>query len=164
MPDLNNTMITLLIVLVALLIVVVLLVAALLLLRHRRKTRKVKGLPMHNENRLSTSSTHSFHRRTMARPSQSIHVLQEKQRFEDSSDAPPSSALPEIRITFPEEVDSSGKRQSGRVVMVHVGDKGVGMEPVMDRTPSYEQEGGGRFQSIDLERVGGLTEKETRAH
>lgn len=97
----------------------------------------------------------------MARPSQSVLVLQERSLLNDESTAPPSSTLPEIRITFPEEVDSAGKRQSGRVVVVHVGDTGMGMEPCMEKLPSYRQSGG-RFEEIDLERIGGLNEKETR--
>lgn len=96
----------------------------------------------------------------MIRPSESIYVYQEKQGFLEGP-SPPSSPLPEIRITFPEEYDDSGKRTSGRVVVVRVGDGSVGLEPVQENLPAYQQSEGGRFQSIDLERVGGLTEKES---
>lgn len=160
-PSLSNTMTTMLIVLVALLIVVVVLIGALLFLRHRRKVQKAARMPVYNDHRLSTSSVQSFHRRVMARPSQSVLVLQERALLDDPSTAPPPSALPEIRITFPEEVDSAGKRQSGRVVVVHVGDTSTGMEPVTEKLPSYQQSGG-RFDEVDLERVGGLMEKEIR--
>lgn len=77
-----------------------------------------------------------------------------------NSDSPPSSPLPEIRITFPEEFDESGKRTSGRVVVVRVGETSVGLEPLDEKLPLYEQEDNGRFHSVDLDRVGGLTEKE----
>ena len=156
---------TLVVVLLVLLIVIVALVGALLFFRQRRKTRKSDELPMYSEKRISTSSTHSHHRRVNVRPSQSIHIYHERQILENASEpSSPSSSLPEIRITFPEEVDASGKRQSGRVVVVHVGDSGVGLEPVTEKLPPYQRTEGERFHSVDLERVGGLveTEKESR--
>lgn len=71
--------------------------------------------------------------------------------------------VPEIRITFPDEQDESGRRKSGRVVVVRVTDTGVGLEPLYDekeeQLPAYEKEMGGRFHSIDMERIGGLKEK-----
>lgn len=71
--------------------------------------------------------------------------------------------VPEIRITFPDEQDESGRRKSGRVVVVRVTDTGVGLEPLRDskeeQLPAYEKEMGGRFDSIDMERIGGLKEK-----
>ena len=159
-PYLNHTMATLLTVLLILAIVTVLLVGALLFLRQRRKARKAYVVPAFDEKRISTSSTHSHHRRVTARPSQSIHIYSDKElRVDDYSEPSSPSSLPEIRITFPEEIDASGKRQSGRVVVVHVGDNGVGLEPVGDKLPPYQIEGE-RYQSIDLERIGGLDEKQ----
>ena len=159
---LNGTTSTLTIVLVVLLSITLILVGALIFLRQRRKTRQL-GLPMYSEKRTSTSSTHSHHRRITARPSQSIHIYHDKeiQVTETSAPSSPTSSVPEIRITFPEEVDASGKRQSGRVVVVHVGDTGVGLQPMDEKLPEYEQRDSG-FQSVDLEKVGGLMEKETR--
>ncbi|KAK3049499.1 hypothetical protein LTR09_009166 [Extremus antarcticus] len=160
---LNGTTSTLTIVLVVLVAVTLILVGALLFLRQRRKAQRLE-LPAYSEKRVSTSSTHSHHRRITARPSQSIHIYRDKEiRVSESSSAPPSptSSVPEIRITFPEEVDASGKRQSGRVVVVHVGDTGVGLQPMDEKLPEYEQRDSG-FQSVDLEKVGGLMEKETR--
>lgn len=164
-PALNHTMVTLLTILLVLAIITVFLVGALLFLRQRRKARKALGVPQIDEKRLSTSSTHSHHRRVSVRPSQSIHIYHEKEleaASRSSSEPSTPGSLPEIRITFPEEVDASGKRQSGRVVVVHVGDNGVGMEPADDeKLPAYQQTEGGRFQSIDLERIGGLEEKKS---
>ncbi|KAK5172753.1 uncharacterized protein LTR77_002873 [Saxophila tyrrhenica] len=155
---LNGTTTTLTIVLVVLLSITLLLAGALLFLRQRRKARQIDELPVYSDKRFSSSSIHSHHRRITARPSQSIHIYHDKEIRVSESSRPssPTGSVPEIRITFPEEVDGSGKRQSGRVVVVHVGDTGVGLQPVDEKLPA--------FQSVDLEKVGGLTEmeKETR--
>ncbi|KAK4631051.1 hypothetical protein CLAFUW4_03335 [Fulvia fulva] len=157
-------MVNLLVVLLVLLIFALLLVAGLLFLRHRRRVaRKQLALPQYDEKRLSNASTLSSHRRVMVRPSESVYVYQEKQSLVENSDSPPQSPLPEIHITFPEEVDAAGKRKSGRVVVVRVGDTGVGLEPVDDTLPAYRQNEGDRFQSLDLERIGGLVEKARNA-
>lgn len=73
--------------------------------------------------------------------------------------SPPGSPIPEIRITFPEEVDEGGRRKSGRVVVVRVGEHTVGMEPVNDNLPPYQQKDSDRYESLDLDRMGGLKEK-----
>jgi len=66
--------------------------------------------------------------------------------------------VPEIRITFPDEQDESGRHKSGRVVVVRVGEHSVGLEPLdEEQLPAYEREGG--FHSIDMDRIGGLKEK-----
>ena len=163
-PQLNHTMVTLLTILLVLAIVTILLAGALLFFRQRKKARRAQNPPAYDDKRISTSSTHSNHRRVNVRPSQSIHIYHDKElQVDDSSEPSTPNSLPEIHITFPEEVDAAGKRQSGRVVVVHVGDSGVGLEPVGDeKLPSYYQTEGGRFQSIDLERIGGLDEKDSR--
>lgn len=79
--------------------------------------------------------------------------------------SPPHSPdnVPEIHITFPdEEADEAGKRKSGRVVVVRVGDNAtVGMEPLHeDELPAYQKESNGSFYSIDMDDIGGLREKE----
>ncbi|KAM3423409.1 hypothetical protein BST61_g842 [Cercospora zeina] len=160
-PPFDRTMVTLLVVLLVLLIVALFLVAGLLYLRYRRRARKQNAeLPPYSEDdekRMSSMSTTSSHRRVMVRPSESVLVYQEKQSLAESSSSPPPSPLPEIRITFPEEVDDSGKRTSGRVVVVRVGDNGIGLEPV-EGLPAYQSDDE-RFESLDLDRIGGLVEK-----
>nr|OQO28526.1 hypothetical protein B0A51_06533 [Rachicladosporium sp. CCFEE 5018] len=156
----SSTMLNLLIAFLVLLIASVLLVGALLYFRQRRRSSKSQlALPLFNEKRTSTSSSHSSHRRIMVRPSEPIYVVQEKQNLMNNSDSPPPSPVPEIRITFPEEVDDAGRRTSGRVVVVRVGETSIGLEPVDDSLPTYQRDGK-RFQSLDLDRIGGLTEKE----
>ena len=80
---------------------------------------------------------------------------------ESSRPSSPSSPLPEIRITFPEEEDDAGKRKSGRVVVVRISENGgVGLEPYNDdHLPPYQKSDAERFQSLDLDRIGGLKEK-----
>ncbi|KAK0252985.1 hypothetical protein B0A54_09896 [Friedmanniomyces endolithicus] len=154
----SHVLAVVLVVLLTLLILALLLIAGLLFMRQRRRSRKHEVLPLYADKRVSTSST-SSHRRVLVRPSESIYLYHEKPGHGASSSDPPSpsSELPEIRITFPEELDASGKRQSGRVVVVRVGDTGVGLEPVAEDLPAYGA--GDRFQSLDLDRIGGLVEK-----
>ena len=68
--------------------------------------------------------------------------------------------MPEIRITFPEEEDEAGKSKNGRVVVVRISETGgVGLEPCGDEhLPKYQQSDAERFQSLDLDRIGGLKE------
>lgn len=153
-------MINLIIALLVLVLVALLLIGALLFYRQRRRAQtQHHGLPMYNDSRASTSSSH---RRIMVRPSESIYVYQEKKDLLETTESPPDSPVPEIRITFPEEVDEAGKRTSGRVMVVRVGETSVGLEPVKEKDdlPAYQKDENDRFQSLDLDRIGGLTEKE----
>lgn len=70
--------------------------------------------------------------------------------------------MPEIRITFPEEEDEAGKSTSGRVVVVRISETGgMGLELYSDENlPAYQQSDAERFQSLDLDRIGGLKELE----
>jgi hypothetical protein len=84
--------------------------------------------------------------------------LSEKRSLMDSPPASPPLTLPEIRITFPDE-----ESEKGRVVVVRMGDNAaVGLGPVdeaREQLPPYQPADGERFQSLDLERIGGLKEK-----
>ncbi|KAF2097493.1 hypothetical protein NA57DRAFT_77750 [Rhizodiscina lignyota] len=132
--------------------------------RNARRNQLVSELPIYNERGHQRSSNH---RRltittTASNNRESVFVIQEKENLMANSHSPPSSPIPEIRITFPEEVDDQGKRQSGRVVVVRVGEHSVGLEPVNETLPPYQESDSDRFHSLDLDRIGGLKEKDMR--
>ncbi|KAF2397253.1 hypothetical protein EJ06DRAFT_559363 [Trichodelitschia bisporula] len=149
--SLTPTVFNLLIALVVLFAVAACSVAGLFTLRLMRKKRAMAAeqLPVYSE---KPSNPRGLSIQT---PS---YANAEKQALMDEG-SPPTSPVPEIRITFPEEIDASGKRQSGRVVVVRVGEHSVGLEPVNDGLPPYAKEDG-RFQSLDLDRMGGLKERQ----
>jgi len=163
--SLSPTMVSLLITLLVIVIVGLLLIGALFFVRSIRKGRKEAELPLHNEKRQSKSSNHrrlTITASPRGKGSESIYVFQEKQNLIANSCSPPPSPIPEIHITFPEEVDESGKRRSGRVVVVRVGEHSVGLEPLQEDLPPYQNDVSDRFQSLDLDRIGGLKEKDQR--
>lgn len=156
------------IVLMTLIFVALLLVGALYTIRKVRKSKAIKRqqLPMYNEIDPSRKSGSNHRRLTItASPygrASSIYVYDEKASMLSNNSSPPSSpgAVPEIRITFPDEQDEAGRPQSGRVVIVRVGENGIGLEPLNEeQLPAYEKESKERFHSIDMDRIGGLKEK-----
>lgn len=154
---LSSTHVALLVSLLLLVLLGALLVGALMFLRNMRRARKQAEveaqLPPYERsaNRLTITATpYKGH--------ESVIVYSEKQGLMSS---PPSSPVPEIRITFPDEVDEAGKHQSGRVVVVRVGEHSVGLEPVHEDLPAYQSESD-RFDSLDLDRMGGLKEKDDK--
>lgn len=159
-------MVDLLIVLMVLIFISLCLVGTLYAVRKFRRSRAIarQQLPTHE-----TAASRSNHRRLTitATPygrNSSVYVYDEKSSMVSSSPPLSPDDVPEIRITFPDEQDESGRRKSGRVVVVKIGEKGsVGMEPVNEDLPAYEKETGGRFHSIDMDRIGGLKEKDQYA-
>jgi len=169
--DSNNTFspltMNLLIALVVLFVVGICLLGALLGLRARRRTqrRQTDDMPFQASPRpASRFSTHTiltiatgpFARQSETSPINEKEILIEKESFE----SPIDRAIPEIRITLPEEMDESGKRRSGHVVKVSISEAGgVGFEPYNDeRLPPYQKADSAEFQFVDLERIGGLKE------
>lgn len=158
---LSPAMVDLLIVLLVLVFLGLVLVAGLLVLRRKRQNRKLSDLPVHNgecvpshERRLTISTSSGA-------KTESVLVYDEKRSLMEESSAPSPNAVPEIRITFPEEEDEAGKRKSGRMVTVRISDAGgVGLEPCSDELPPYQSSDAERFHSLDLERMGGLKEKQ----
>ncbi|KAF1961166.1 hypothetical protein CC80DRAFT_531878 [Byssothecium circinans] len=155
---LDTTMLSLVVSLVVLIILGVVLIGALLFLRKMRRARKdaEAQLPLY-EKRQSGHRRLTITTTPYGKGRDSVVVYQEKQDLMANSCSPPASPVPEIRITFPDEVDESGKRQSGRVVVVRVGEHSVGLEPLNEELPPYD-----RFDSLDLDRIGGLKEKNVK--
>lgn len=171
---LTPTMVDLIIVLLVLIFVAMLLVAALYVVRKIRRSRMAAGkiLPRYEEsspniNRHTRSNSHriDISAGKYGNNGSSVYVYDEKSsmmKARDKEMGGSSNGVPEIRITFPDEQDESGRLKSGRVVVVRVTDTGVGLEPLKakeESLPAYEKEMGGGFHSIDMERIGGLKEK-----
>jgi cbb3-type cytochrome oxidase subunit 3 len=160
----NSTTISLVVSLLALVFLGMCLVAGLWFLRKMRRARneaEAAQLPLYEKRqstrRLTITTT------PYGKGGESIVVYQEKQSLMSNSSSPPPSPVPEIRITFPDEVDEAGKRQSGRVVVVKVGEHSVGMEPLREEDlPAYQRDASDRYDSLDLDRIGGLTEKDDK--
>lgn len=151
----------LLITLVALVAFCLILVAGLFLLRRIRRSKKDAGtLPSYD----AATRNNRGNRLTIQTNRDSAFVYSEKQNLIDSSSPMPQTPdnVPEIRITFPEEQDKDGRLVSGRVVVVQVGEAGVGFVRPLEQPeglppyqPNQQQE---RFNSIDIDRIGGLKE------
>ncbi|KAL8767697.1 MAG: hypothetical protein Q9209_005877 [Squamulea sp. 1 TL-2023] len=162
---LTPIMTSLLIALTVLLFTGFALIGMLLVLRSRRKAKQEQrqSIPLHD----STTKRISNHRRftisatPYAHGAKDFNIYSEKEILDSPASSAPSSPVPEIRITFPEEEDDSGKRKSGRVVVVTISEKGhVGLEPYHDESlPPYGKDDAERFQSLDLDRIGGLKER-----
>jgi len=161
---LSTTHVALIVSLLMLVLLGLVLIGALMFLRSMRRTRKQAEedaqLPLYEKRQ----SNHS--RLTITampyKGRESVVVYSEKQNLMRSTPDSPTSPVPEIRITFPDEVDESGKRQSGRVVVVRVGEHSVGLEPVQEDLPPYQRDASDRFDSLDLDRIGGLKEKDSK--
>lgn len=154
------------IVLLGLLFFALVLVSMLLLLKRRRRQQALdsetlpsyeKGLRNHNNLTIHT---------TQNGRSSVLVINRDGQPMLSNPNSPPYSPdnVPEIHITFPDEHDEAGRTQSGRVLVVRVGDGGVvGLEPVREeQLPAYEKDTKTQFYSIDMNQIGGLKEKEFR--
>lgn len=156
----NKTMLDLVIALLVLVFVALSLVGSLFFLRRVRRKNAIarQSLPMHNE---PTTQQQGHRRLTITAPAYTRYSVYDEKSPMMSGPSTPTSPVPEIRITFPDEQDDAGRRTSGRVVVVRVGDTSVGLEPLPEdeQLPAYEKESGERFHSIDMDRIGGLKEK-----
>lgn len=166
--SLTPTMINLLITLVVIVLVGILLIAVLFFLRSQRNRKQQQQQCSQQSLQSDSNPKISSHRRLTitaapyGRRSESVYVYNEKQGLINEMSTPPQSPVPEIHITFPEEQDETGKRKSGRVVVVHISETGgVGLEPYHnDHLPPYQSSESEKFDSLDLERIGGLKELE----
>ncbi|KAL6851579.1 hypothetical protein J3F83DRAFT_666862 [Trichoderma novae-zelandiae] len=111
----------------------------------------------HNHRGLTIETTHNGR-------SSVLFIGRDGQPMLRTPGAPPHSPdnVPEIHITFPDEQDEQGRPKSGRVVVVRVGENAtVGLEPMHDeQLPAYEKETNGQFYSVDMDKIGGLKEKD----
>lgn len=153
--DSNNTINQLLISLIVLVCFTFVLGGSLLILRRIRRQRKEAGtLPTYE-----CASRNGRGLRISTRDS--AFAYSEKQQLLDASSPMSPDNVPEIRITFPEEEDKETGRRISRVMIVQVGEAGVGfVRPLKEESlPPYQPNE--RFASVDLERIGGLKEKDT---
>lgn len=156
----SSTMINLLITLLFLIFISLLLTVVLFIARTIRRRR---ALSRHHIASPEMNLSRNHQQISVSAPYRrcsSYSIYEEKKTPINSSLQSSPEAVPEIRITFPDEQDESGRRMSGRVVVVRVGEAGIGLEPLRDeeQLPAYEEKGG-LFQSIDINRIGGLKEK-----
>lgn len=169
----NTNVISLLIIVLSVLVVLGLLLVGVLVVlkrvRRNQRQRSESGLPQYNDvvqdNSNKHTSTHPQRLTIETRNGRSsVLVMKDGQPMLANPSSPPHSPdnVPEIHITFPEEEDESGRRKSGRVLVVRVGDNAtVGMEPLdEEQLPAYEKEGAHQFYSIDMDDIGGLKEKD----
>jgi hypothetical protein len=155
-PEMANTIISIL----ALIALLCFCFGAFFFLRRRRQRPTASLLP---------TQTNSAHHRQLSISTNfggprhsSVYVYDEKRNLIANASSPASGRVPEIRITFPDEEGPSEKKSGGRVVIVKVGDSGtVGMEPLKQEfLPPYQTNDNNRFQSLDLNRIGGMKEPE----
>jgi hypothetical protein len=127
--------------------------------------RKYTAYKSSRRHSLPTHSARNVHCLNIHTPpysrTSSIYYYDEKASPVSSAASSPCSPVPEIRITFPDDVDADGRQLKGRVVVVTVGEKGgVGLQPLRDeeQLPRYERDGK-RWDELDMELIGGLREK-----
>lgn len=165
--DSDSRTVNLLIAVLSLVMFGLLLVALLVLIRRKRRQRQtpfdtlpryedVKRTGNHRQLTIETKGGDMLGR-------SSVIIFKDGQPMLANPHSPPHSPdnVPEIHITFPDEQDESGRPRSGRVVVVRVGDTTVGLEPLHgEQLPAYEKESSSKFYAIDMDRIGGLKEKD----
>ncbi|EGX97190.1 hypothetical protein CCM_01850 [Cordyceps militaris CM01] len=165
--DGSDKMINALITVLVLAFVSIILISTLYFFRRSRRLQKLRNqsLPTYNDASKEPMLQHSLTIETKHNGRSSIVVIgRDGQPMLQNPNSPPDSPdnVPEIHITFPDEQGDDGRRKSGRVLIVRVGDNAaVGLEPVREeQLPAYEKEAKGQFQSIDMDKIGGLKEKD----
>lgn len=165
----NSKVVNLLIALLVLVFFGLLAFALLVLLRRNRRQKQMREqtLPQYNDVK-RTGNHRRLTIQTGSNGRSSIIVVGSNNKGQPmlaNPHSPPHSPdnVPEIHITFPDEQDEQGRPKSGRVVVVRVGETSVGLEPLNDeQLPAYEKESKTQFYAIDIDKIGGLKEKEFR--
>jgi hypothetical protein len=151
----SPTISTLIVVLLSLVLVGLFITAALFLIRHFKRRARKAQIKAQAQAHMDSESHHL----TINTGRSSVCFFDnEKQGLYEKSRPSSPTGIPDITITFPDEEDVNGKRRSGRVVLVRVGEHNVGLEPLDNEAPPSYQRDAGKFQSLDLERIGGLKE------
>lgn len=163
----KNSTVNLLIALLVLVFVGLLVFALLVLFRRMRRQRRMmdETLPQYEDVKRTGNHRGLTIQTGKGDGRSSVIVVSNGQPMLANPQSPPHSPdnVPEIHITFPDEQDDQGRPRSGRVVVVRVGDSTVGLEPLHDeQLPAYEKESSTQFHAIDIEKIGGLKEKEFR--
>jgi hypothetical protein len=163
----NSSVVNLLIALLVLVFFGLLAFALLVLLRRMRRQKQMANqtLPQYQDVKRTGNHRSLTIQTSNGTRSSVIVVGNNGQAMLANPQSPPHSPdnVPEIHITFPDEQDEQGKRKSGRVVVVRVGETTVGLEPLNDeQLPAYEKESSAKFYAIDMDKIGGLKEKEYR--
>ena len=163
----NNTFVINLLIALFVLVFLGLLAFALLVLlrRHRVKTMGVSPLPRYNDEMKRNVNHRRLTIQTGNGRLSTIVFNKDGQPMLANPQQPPHSPanVPQIHITFPDEHDDQGRAQSGRAFVVRVGDTTVGLEPIHDeQLPAYEKESKSQFYALDIDKIGGLKEKEYR--
>jgi hypothetical protein len=163
--DGQEKMINLMLIILGLVFLALILASLLYLFHRRRRLQRLQKntLPSYddvkqvNPRGLTIETTHNGR-------SSVYYIGRDGQPMLQNPHSPPHSPdnVPQIHITFPDEHDENGRTKSGRVLVVRVGDNAaVGLEPMHEeQLPAYEKEAKGQFQSIDMDRIGGLKEKD----
>ncbi|KAI0429198.1 hypothetical protein F5Y09DRAFT_265200 [Xylaria sp. FL1042] len=140
------------------------LVGGLLMLQRLRRRQQLLDQTLPKYNDIEHEAGRNTRRLTIQTPAgkSSIVVVNGRPMLADPNSPPHSPTnVPEIHITFPDEQDEQGRRKNGRVLLVRVGETTIGLEPLKEeQLPAYEKEGNNAFYSIDMDRIGGLKEKD----
>ncbi|KAK1827906.1 hypothetical protein QBC39DRAFT_266130 [Podospora conica] len=166
-PTADNTFVVNILIALFVLVFLGLLTAALLVLlrRHRLKKMGTSPLPRYTDELKRDVNHRRLTIQTGNGRSSTIVFNKDGQPMLANPQQPPHSPanVPQIHITFPDEHDDQGRAQSGRAFVVRVGDTTVGLEPIHDeQLPAYEKESKSQFYALDIDKIGGLKEKEYR--
>lgn len=137
-----------------------------LIRRHRMKQQMMaSSLPSYSDEVKKTGNHQRLTIQTGDGRSSVIVIGRNGQPMLANPQSPPHSPdnVPQIHITFPDEQDEQGRPKSGRAFIVRVGETTVGLEPLHEeQLPAYEKESKSQFYAIDIDKIGGLKEKEYR--
>ncbi len=168
--DINENAVNGMIILLSVVFASLLLLSSFVMIRRMRRRSQLLAMSLPQHNTPNASNPHGLTiQTTNADGRQSVLVFnRDGQPMLANPHSPPYSPdnVPEIRITFPDEQDDAGRRKSGRVLVVRLGERNaVGMEPVREEEeelPAYEKNSKTQFYSIDMDQIGGLKEKSYR--